>query len=248
MVADAVERRIKWISRIPHSTYLIKNTAMDDLSDFMEMGGLAASCDLADMALRFLFNLCVTFGLCRWLYYPAGKRRDYLFVFTIISLAIFLMVYLLGSLKIKVGFALGLFAIFGIIRYRTEQMPVREMTYLFVIISLSVINGLSENISVSQMIVGNALMVAATWVGEKALRMEGTGTKLIAYDDMANIRPEKRKDLIADLRQRTGLDVTDAEVGHIDFVRDMAIIRIHYNSETPAGADIESLTKIPNNL
>lgn len=225
-----------------------KNTAMDDLSDFMEMGGLAAPCDIADMALRFLFNLCVTFGLCRWLYYPGGKRRDYLFVFTIISIAIFLMVYLLGSLKIKVGFALGLFAIFGIIRYRTEQMPVREMTYLFVIISLSVINGLSENISVSQMIVGNALMVTAIWVGEKALRLDGTGSKLIAYDDMANIRPERRQDLIADLRQRTGLDVTDAEVGHIDFVRDMAIIRIHYNSVAPAGSDIENLTKIPNNL
>lgn len=221
---------------------------MDDLSDFMEMGGLAASCDLADMALRFLFNLCVTFGLCRWLYYPGGKRRDYLFVFTIISIAIFLMVYLLGSLKIKVGFALGLFAIFGIIRYRTEQMPVREMTYLFVIISLSVINGLSENISVSQMIVGNVLMLTAIWVGEKALRLDGTGSKLIAYDDMANIRPERRQDLIADLRQRTGLDVTDAEVGHIDFVRDMAIIRIHYNNEAPAGSDIENMTKIPNNL
>lgn len=221
---------------------------MDDLSDFMEMGGLAASCDLADMALRFLFNLCVTFGLCRWLYYPTGKRRDYLFVFTIISIAIFLMVYLLGSLKIKVGFALGLFAIFGIIRYRTEQMPVREMTYLFVIISLSVINGLSENISVSQMIVGNALMVAAIWVGEKALRMEKTGTKLIAYDDMSNIHPERRKDLIADLRLRTGLDVTAVEVGHIDFVRDTAIIRIHYNSDAPAGADIEGLAKIPNSL
>ena len=220
---------------------------MDELSDFMEAGPCGVADGTLDMVLRFLFNLVVVFGLTRCLYYPRGRRRDYLFVLIIISISIFLMVNLLGALKIKVGFALGLFAIFGIIRYRTEQMPVREMSYLFVIISLSVINGLSQNLTIGQTLAANLLLILAIWVTEQEIGLKDVRSKLIAYDDLSKIRPEQRDELIADLRDRTGLIITQVEVGHIDFIRDMAMLRVYYDAgpDAPQGDELESMTKLP---
>lgn len=220
---------------------------MDDFSDFVDAGQCGAALGAVDMVARFLFNLLVVFCLARFLYYPRGRRRDYLFVFVIISISIFLMVNLLGALKIKVGFALGLFAIFGIVRYRTEQMPVREMSYLFVIISLSVINGLSQNLSIAQTVVANALLAAAIWATEQEIGIKNVRSKLIAYDDVSKIKPEQHDELIADLRMRTGLHVTQVEVGHIDFIRDMAMLRVFYEADKDSVTDdgIESVTKLP---
>lgn len=220
---------------------------MDDFSELIDAGQCCATFGALDMAVRFLFNLIVVFALTRCLYYPRGRRRDYLFVFIIISISIFLMVNLLGALKIKVGFALGLFAIFGIIRYRTEQMPVREMSYLFVIISLSVINGLSQNLSIGQTVLANLLLVAAIWVTELEIGLKHICSKLIAYDDVSKIKPESRAELIADLRERTGLAITQVEVGHIDFLRDMAMLRVFYEAAPGNTKDdeIESMTRLP---
>lgn len=220
---------------------------MDDFSDFADAGQAGMAFGAADMVIRFLFNLLMVFGLARCLYYPRGRRRDYLFVFIIISISIFLMVNLLGALKIKVGFALGLFAIFGIVRYRTEQMPVREMSYLFVIISLSVINGLSQNLTLAQTVAANLLLGVAIWVTELEVGLKNLRSKLIAYDDVSKIKPGQRDELIADLRARTGLHVTQVEVGHIDFLRDMAMLRIFYEAENDTLADdsVDSLTKLP---
>lgn len=220
---------------------------MSDFSDLMEAAPCAAADGVIDMVLRFIFNLVIVFGLSRCLYYPRGRRRDYLFVFILISISIFLMVNLLGALKIRVGFALGLFAIFGIVRYRTEQMPVREMSYLFVIISLSVINGLSQNITIGQTIVANLLLITAIWATEQEIRLKDVRSKLIAYDDVSKIRPEQRDELIADLQERTGLSITQVEVGHVDSLRDMAMLRVFYVADATAPQDneIESLTKFP---
>ena len=220
---------------------------MSDFSDLMEAAPCAVADGVIDMVLRFIFNLVIVFGLSRCLYYLRGRRRDYLFVFILISISIFLMVNLLGALKIRVGFALGLFAIFGIVRYRTEQMPVREMSYLFVIISLSVINGLSQNITIGQTIVANLLLITAIWATEQEIRLKDVRSKLIAYDDVSKIRPEQRDELIADLQERTGLSITQVEVGHVDFLRDMAMLRVFYVADVTAPQDneIESLTKFP---
>ena len=215
---------------------------MSDFSDLMEAAPCAAADGVIDMVLRFIFNLGIVFGLSRCLYYPRGRRRDYLFVFILISISIFLMVDLLGALKIRVGFA-----IFGIVRYRTEQMPVREMSYLFVIISLSVINGLSQNITIGQTIVANLLLITAIWATEQEIRLKDVRSKLIAYDDVSKIRPEQRDELIADLQERTGLSITQVEVGHVDCLRDMAMLRVFYVADATAPQDneIESLTKFP---
>lgn len=121
------------------------------MNDFAELAfmetPLIDAAGFMELILRFVLNMVVVVAIIRFFYYPKSRRRDYFFTFTLISISIFLMIFLLGSVKLKIGFALGLFAIFGIIRYRTESMPVREMTYLFVIIAISVINALSVQLS-----------------------------------------------------------------------------------------------------
>ncbi len=195
------------------------------------------------LVIRFLFNVIVTGSIVAFLYYPKAKRRDYSFTFMLISLSIFMMIFLLGSVKIKVGFALGLFAIFGIIRYRTEQMPVREMTYLFVIIAISVINALSDKFSWAELLATNVMFFVGVMVTEWSKWLQHVSRKPRKYDRIDLIVPERRHELIADLEARTGLHILKVEIGDIDFLKDMAIIRISYEPEnndinTTDGADI----------
>jgi uncharacterized membrane protein len=123
--------------------------------------------DMAELLIRFLFNSLFIWFIIHKLYYPKSRRIDYYFTFLIISVSIFFLIFLLGSVKIKVGFALGLFAIFGIIRYRTESMSVREMTYLFAIIALSVINALAVTLSYAELLATNVIFIVCIWLGEK---------------------------------------------------------------------------------
>lgn len=181
------------------------------------------------LLLRFLFNLLVVSVILRCFYYPKSKRRDYYFTFTLISISIFLMIFLLGSVKLKIGFALGLFAIFGIIRYRTESMPVREMTYLFVIIAISVINALAVEISYAELLGTNLLFVFSIWLCESSRYLRHVSCKLVQYDRIELIRPDKKDELLKDLQGRTGLDIIRVEVGHIDFLRDSAILKLYMN-------------------
>ena len=129
------------------------------MNDFAELAfmetPLIDAAGFMELILRFVLNMVVVVAIIRFFYYPKSRRRDYFFTFTLISISIFLMIFLLGSVKLKIGFALGLFAIFGIIRYRTESMPVREMTYLFVIIAISVINALSVQLSYAELTATN---------------------------------------------------------------------------------------------
>lgn len=186
--------------------------------------------DFMTMLLRFAFNTVMVWIMIHCLYYPKSQRRDYYFTFMLISISIFFMIYLLGGVKLKVGFALGLFAIFGIIRYRTESMPVREMTYLFSIIAMSVINALATTISYAELITTNAIFVLATWFFESYVLLKHVSTKLIQYDRIALITPARYDDMLTDLKQRTGLNIKKAEVGAIDFLRDMAIVKIYYEA------------------
>jgi len=133
------------------------------MNDFAELAfmetPLIDAAGFMELILRFVLNMVVVVAIIRFFYYPKSRRRDYFFTFTLISISIFLMIFLLGSVKLKIGFALGLFAIFGIIRYRTESMPVREMTYLFVIIAISVINALSVQLSYAELTATNLLFM-----------------------------------------------------------------------------------------
>ena len=201
---------------------------MDELQ-FMDTQVFDA--DFWQLLIRFIFNSIVTGCVVGLFYYPKSRRRDYSFTFMLISVSIFMMIFLLGSVKVKIGFALGLFAIFGIIRYRTEQMPVREMTYLFVIISMSVINALSLTFSWIELLGANLLFCVSIWAVEAMKWLKHESQKTIKYDRIELIVPERRQELIDDLKKRTGLNIVKVEVGDLDFLKDMAIIRISYEPE-----------------
>lgn len=194
--------------------------------DFLHLEAFVA------LLLRFLLNITVTGIIIVFLYYKKTQRRDYLFTFFMVSTTIFLMIFLLESIKLQVGFALGLFAIFGILRYRTDTLPVREMTYLFAIIGISVINALSnERISFSELLATNLLFILMFWLLETTLFIRHLSTKLIIYEKIELIKPSRRVELIDDLRYRTGLDVQRVEVGQVDFLKDVAYVKVYYTSE-----------------
>ena len=128
------------------------------------------------------------------------------------------------------GIGIGLFGIFSIMRYRTDAMPVREMTYLFVIISLSVVNAIASSATTSEILLTDFIVTVAIWVCEKRLRIEHS--KLVQYDRIELIKPERREDLIADLESRLGLDIINVEVGAVDMLRDMAIVKVYYKGNS----------------
>jgi len=219
---------------------------MNELSEIalMETPLMDAS-GFVELMLRFVLNMGVVLTIIRFFYYPKSRRRDYFFTFTLISISIFLMIFLLGSVKLKIGFALGLFAIFGIIRYRTESMPVREMTYLFVIIAISVINALSVELSYAELVATNLLFVVCIWLCESNRWLKHISCKLVQYDRIELIAPQRRTELIEDLKKRTGLSITKVEVGHIDFLRDAAILKVYYDPVSDEINTIDALTRIP---
>lgn len=184
---------------------------------------------MSNLLIGFLINLFFVGIVVRGFYYPKCKKGEYFFTFILIAISIFLLIYLLGGVKLKTGFALGLFAIFSIIRYRTEQVSIREMTYLFIIIAMSAINGLViEELSYSEMVLANLLFIASVWVCESNMVIRHLSYKVIKYDNMDLITPDKEEELIADLKKRTGLDIVKVEVGGIDFLKDAAIIKMYY--------------------
>jgi len=185
---------------------------------------------VSELLMRFCLNMIVTGTIIGWLYYSKSKRRDYVFTFILISVTVFLLVFLLGSQKLQIGLALGLFAIFGIIRYRTETVPIREMTYLFMIIGISVINSLAGNVSAIELLITNALFILFAWIMESSRFIKHVSCKVITYEKISLIKPEKEQELIADIKERTGLNVTRVEIGNIDFLKDSAFIKVYYQS------------------
>lgn len=200
---------------------------------------------LCQLLFRFLFNFIVVGIIIHCFYYPKSKRRDYYFTFSLINVSVFLLILLMGSVKLKIGFALGIFAIFGIIRYRTEQVPIREMTYLFVIIAMSVINALAVQITFVEMLVTNGLFVLSIWLLESERWLKHTSCKLILYDRIQLITPDRREELMADLKKRTGLPIQKVEIGHIDFLRDAAFLKVYYESDSREINTIDHLTRLP---
>lgn len=198
-----------------------------------------------ELMAHFALNILVVMSIIRFFYYPKSRRRDYFFTFMLISISIFLMIFLLGSVKLKIGFALGLFAIFGIIRYRTESMPVREMTYLFVIIAISVINALALELSYAELAATNLLFILCIWLCESNRWLKHISCKLVQYDRIELITPQHRAELVSDLKERTGLDITKVEVGHIDFLRDTALLKVYYEPLSDEINTIDTLTRIP---
>ena len=215
---------------------------MHNIADF-----LGVSENLITMPLMFLFNLLVSWILIYGVYYRYSRRRDYYVQFMLFSSGMFLLLWLMQILDIQTGFVLGLFAIFGMIRYRTASVPIREMNYMFLVIAVSVINSLShkaDGLAWYLLLIANIILICMAWGFERWNGRKHESTKIIPYEKIENIKPENRAALIADLEERTGLKVLDVEIGHIDFLRDVAYIKMTYPLEKGKMSNsIDQITK-----
>lgn len=214
---------------------------------------------VAELGIRFALNLLVCWILVHCFYYKKSKRRDYYFTFMVFSSAMLTLLYIMGNVEVGVGLTLGLFAIFGVIRYRTETVPIREMTYLFVIIALAAANGLApvyQMVDVSTaphyalswgnvgvMVLVNLLVVALVAVLESEKLVAHTATKLVLYDNIALIVPEKREELKADLEKRLGFSIENLEIGHVDFLKDSAFIKVYYHLPKGESNSVNMITR-----
>ncbi len=200
------------------------------------------------MLIRFLICVVVSWIIIDRLYYRKSKRRDFYFTFMLISISlfflVFFMIFVLEDMKGKagIGLGIGLFGIFSIMRYRTDTMPVREMTYLFIIIALAVVNALASTMPLVELVITNIIVIVAIIVCEWRLKTENV--KLVQYDKIELISPDKREELIDDLKKRTGLDIIKVEVGAIDFLRDMTMLRVHYRSTDSGSNSVDKTTKL----
>ncbi len=192
--------------------------------------------DFYDLVLRSLFNFIIVFILVKFIYRSDKKNKNYAFSFYIFSMLVFFLCYLLSGIKLEMGFAFGLFAIFSILRYRTISIPMKEMTYLFLVIAIAVINALStKKVSFVELFFTNFSLVAATYFLERLWYREGLSEQTIEYEKIENIKPERRAEMLADLKARTGLDIRSFEIMTTDFLRDMARVRIYFKPTATVG-------------
>lgn len=188
------------------------------------------SADFSSTLIRFLICIVVNWGIIHFLYYRKSHRNDFYFTFMLMTVAIFFLVYFMMGMdrgKATMGVGLGLFGIFSIMRYRTDAMPVREMTYLFLIVCLAVVHAMAEDFG--ELIIVDILTVASIIACERRFHVHAT--KLIQYDRIELIKPEKREELINDLETRTGLKIMKVEIGGIDFLKDSVVLRVTYDAD-----------------
>lgn len=197
-----------------------------------ELFGIALLPDgryLAKLTARLALDLIVTTVVVRAVYYRLYQHRDYVFTYLLLNLVTFSLALFLSSVPIELGFALGLFGVFGILRYRTEAIPVRDLTYLFVVIGIALLNALaSTSISLVELLMVNGAIAGAVCVLEAASFSGREQSQRVLYDRLDLLSPVRSCDLLQDLRARTHLPVDRYEIGDIDLLRDTVDLTIHY--------------------
>ena len=185
--------------------------------------------DFYKMILRFFINLFFLIGIIKYSYYKNNLNKDYLFTFYSIGIVVFFLCFTLKKYELDLGMALGLFAIFGILRYRTVPLNVKEMTYLFVVIGISVMNALSnKKMSYVEIVTANSAILFALYWLEFYWGNNSILSKKIVYETIENIHPDNHEILKKDLESRLGVKIIDFEIGNINFLRDTAEITIKY--------------------
>lgn len=199
--------------------------------------------DFWELLFKFGLNLLVLFILIRLIYYPIHRKKDYLFTYFLFNILIFFLCVLLNSVKLSIGFAFGLFAIFGVLRYRTEQISIKDMTYLFAVITIAVINSLaSKKVSITELVFTDGMILLVTLVLERVWLTRHEAMRQLIYERIDLIKPENRALLMADLHERLGVRVSRVEVGRIDLLRDTAQLRVFYYEDEQ---DLGSFTEMP---
>ena len=188
------------------------------------------SSELIHLMIRFGFNLSIAFIIIKLIYHRnRSSNLDFVFTYFMFNSLIFFFAYLLGNITINMGFAFGLFAVFAILRYRTDPIPIKEMTYLFIVITIGVINALSGNeVSYTVLLFTNITLVVLTYFLETYWQKNLLIRMTVEYEKIENIKPENRDALLADLKERTGLNIQSLEFRRMNFLRDTTRIRIYY--------------------
>ena len=185
--------------------------------------------DFMDLAVRMSLNTILIFIVVHFIYAKNSKRQDFYFSFLAIGVIVFLISFLLSNVKLELGFALGLFAVFGILRYRTDAIPIKEMTYLFIVIGISVINALSnKKVSYAELVLANGVIVFGLWFLEKSLTKKQELSVRLIYEKIENINVTKESILLEDLKARTGINISRYEIVKIDSMRDSADLICYY--------------------
>lgn len=188
--------------------------------------------DFFKMIFRFGVNLIFLTIIILFLYYRNSKSKEYFFTYYMISVIVFFICFTLKKFELDLGMALGLFAIFGIIRYRTDPIQIKEMTYLFVVIGVSVINALAnKKMSIAELVAANTIIIGVLYMAEWFWSLNHQVSKKITYEIIENIKPENHDILVKDLENRTGLSIQKVEIGSVDFLRDTAVITIYYEDK-----------------
>ena len=181
------------------------------------------------LIIRFNFNLLVAFIIIKLIYHRDYKGNDFVFTYFMFNSLIFFFAYLLGNIDINMGFGFGMFAVFAILRYRTDPIPIKEMTYLFIVITIGVINALSNtDISYISLFFTNIALVSLTFILEKYWRNNLLISRNVVYEKIENIKPENHHALLSDLKERTGLDIIRFEIRRTNFLRDTVNIRVFF--------------------
>jgi len=188
--------------------------------------------DFSKLLFKFGINFIFLIIIVRLIYYRAKDDKDYVFTYIMFNILTFFICFLLRKVPMEMGFALGLFAVFGIIRYRTEAIPIRQMTYLFIVIGISMINALSnKSVSIFEVLFTNGLITLITYLIDRLWFQTIEEKKNIVYEKIELIKPENKQELIKDLKERTGLPIHEVKVEKIDFLRDTAAVTIYYNRD-----------------
>ena len=185
--------------------------------------------ELLNLIIRFGFNLSVAFIIIKLIYQRDHNNNDFVFTYFMFNSLIFFFASILGSITINMGFAFGLFAVFAILRYRTDPIPIKEMTYLFIVITIGVINALSgDEVSFEALLFTNTALVGLTYFLEKYWQNNLLASMNIDYEKIENVKPQNHEALLADLKERTGLNIQDFQFSRMNFLRDTARIKIYY--------------------
>ncbi len=194
--------------------------------------------DLYKLFIRFAINLVFLTLIVGCVYYRKSRSKDYLFTYYMLSIVVFFICFTLKKLELELGMALGLFAIFGVLRYRTDTIPIREMSYLFIVIGVAVINSLANRkVSWSELMFTNTAIAALPACLESLSLLKQEAREEILYERIDRIRPENHAELIADLQERTGLKISRIELGRIDLLRDTVSVTVFYYPHEQATTD-----------
>ena len=187
----------------------------------------------SNIFIRFSFNLFIAFVIIKLIYHRDYKGNDFVFTYFMFNTLIFFFAYILGNLDINMAFGFGLFAVFAILRYRTDPIPIKEMTYLFIVITIGVINALSGNqVVFIELFFANVTIVLLTFLLERHwvnnLPDNGLSSKTVVYNNMEMIKPENHQALIDELAQKTGLSIVSCKIGRLNFVENQVNVKLYY--------------------